>query len=248
MANTTALNQILAVEKGAKSRAENAITAVYHALQRSGGLGGLERHYRPKDDEDTDRLPSESTKVTTKVMQDVLPSFQEDYARYLDVVATKDHTNTLARADVVVDGTVILKDVPVSTLLFLEKQALVFKALVDKLPVFDVATNWTWDSNVGLWKSDVVTTIRTKKVPRNWVKAEATDKHPAQVEIFHEDNLVGYWDKTEFSGAVSPEEKRRLQERVAKFAEAVQVAREQANATTVVDKKIGETVLGHLFG
>ena len=29
-------------------------------------------------------------------------------------------------------------------------------------------------------------TIRTRKVPRNHVKAEATEKHPAQVEVINE--------------------------------------------------------------
>lgn len=248
MASSVTLHQIVAIEKGAKTAADAASANFYHTIQRTSGLTGIERSYRPKDSEDPDVLPSESTKVQTRVLADVIPAFRDAYARYLDVVATKDFNNGIAKADVMVDGVVILKDVTVPTLLFLEKQCVEFKALVDKLPVFDMATNWNWDANAGLWRSDVTITVRNKKVPKNWVKAEATDKHPAQVEIFHEDVLVGYWDKTEFSGAVSPSEKRALQVKVQKFAEAVRLAREAANSSEVVDRQVGAAVISHIFG
>jgi hypothetical protein len=36
------------------------------------------------------------------------------------------------------------------------------------------------------------------------VKAEATEKHPAQVEVYHEDVVVGQWKTVKFSGALPP--------------------------------------------
>ena len=48
------------------------------------------------------------------------------------------------------------------------------------------------------WKTDPVRTIRTKKVPRNHVKAEATENHPAQAEVYYEDLPVAYWTTEPF--------------------------------------------------
>ena len=52
-------------------------------------------------------------------------------------------------------------------------------------------------------------TLRTKKVPRNHVKAEATEKHPAQVEVYYEDVAVGYWTTVKFSGALPAQPRQR---------------------------------------
>lgn len=49
------------------------------------------------------------------------------------------------------------------------------------------------------------------QVPRNHVKAEATDKHPAQVEVYHEDVPVGYWTTVKFSGALPARRVNELQ-------------------------------------
>jgi len=85
----------------------------------------------------------------------------------------------VARADVVIDGQTIATDVPVTYLLFLEKQLVDLHTFVKKLPVLDAAESWVRDDSTDSWRTEAVRTIRTKKVPRNHVKAEATDKHPA---------------------------------------------------------------------
>ena len=85
------------------------------------------------------------------------------------------------------DGSTLLRDVPVSYLLFLEKQLVDLHTFVKKLPVLDAAESWTIDPSADCWRTEAVRTMRTKKVPRNHVKAEATEKHPAQVEVYYED-------------------------------------------------------------
>lgn len=71
---------------------------------------------------------------------------------------------------------------------FLEKQLTDLHTFVRKLPVLDAAESWNLDPSTDCWKTDPVRTIRTKKVPCNHVKAEAAEKHPAQVEVYFEDN------------------------------------------------------------
>ena len=57
------------------------------------------------------------------------------------------------------------------------------------------------DVSTDSWKTEPVQTYRTKRVPRNHVKAEATEKHPAQVEVYYEDVTIGYWTTVKFSGS-----------------------------------------------
>jgi hypothetical protein len=153
-----------------------------------------------------------------------------------------------AKADVTVDGQTLLRDVPVMYLLFLEKQLTDLHTFVKKLPVLDNAETWTFDESADTWRTEPVRTIRTKKVPRNHVKAEATDKHPAQVEVYYEDIAVGYWTTVKFSGALPARRVNELLERVEKLQRAVKFAREEANGAEVTDRHVGDVVFRYLFG
>lgn len=241
----TKLNQLIAVEKGVKSHANKAWTEIYHVLQKDVLLNGIARTYSPKDD-DGDTLPPESTLVQVKVT-DQIEKVKSEVARMFDITLSKDATNCSARADIVVDGTTLLADVPVTYLLFLEKQLVDLQTFVSKLPTLDPAFEWSYDANRGVYATEPVGTTRTKKVPRNWVKAEATDKHPAQVEVYHEDVIVGTWNTTRFSGAVPADKVRELSARVMKLQQAVKQAREEANSVEVTDREAGATILGYVF-
>lgn len=242
----TQLNQIIAIAKGVKGHAQRSLTDAYHQVQKGPLLTGLTRTYRPKDDEG-EQMPPESTKVQVQV-EDVLADVKTVLTRLFDVVATQDWANCVAHADVVVDGLTLLPAVPVPYLLFLEKQLTDLRTFVAKLPTLDPAKDWQVSIATGGWSTAPTETVRTAKVPRNHVLAEATDKHPAQVQTYTEDVIVGTWTKVEFSGAVPATRVRELTGRVDRLAEAVKMAREQANSTPVVDVRVGEPVLDYLLG
>ena len=240
------LNQIIALEKGVKSRTHADVTAAHHQLQKAALLSGISRTYKPKDEEG-EQLPPESTRVQVRAAE-VLKDVQVALTRLFDVTLTKDTGNCVAKADIVVDGTVLAAEVPVTYLLFLEKQLTDLHTFVGKLPVLDPADTWAYDEASDAYATAPTQTTRSKKVPRNHVKAEATEKHPAQVEMYFEDVLVGYWTTMKFSGALPQARVNELKARVVKLAEAVKVARESANSTPVTDQKIGDRILGYLFG
>ncbi len=242
----TKLNQIVAVEQSVKSKTTREITDHHHRVQKAALLSGISRSYQPKDD-DGEQLPPESTKVQVHT-DDVLSDVAKTLSRLFDVTATKDYGNVKASADVVVDGVVLVAKAPVPYLLFLEKQLTDVSTFVRKLPVLDPSENWTVDTATDAFKTDTTKTVRTKKVPRNHVKAPATDKHPAQVELYYEDVAVGYWSTVKFSGALPAAKVRELTERVDKLQAAVKFAREEANSTEVTDQRIGDPVFGYLFG
>ncbi|WP_242907154.1 DUF7873 family protein [Actinomadura terrae] len=241
----TKLNQIIAVEKGTKSRAQRELTDIHHRIQKTPLLSGISRTYQPLDDEG-EQLPPESTRVQVKA-EEALADAAKALTRLFDVTATKDWANCDARADVVVDGRTIVADVPVSYLLFLEKQLTDLHTFVDKLPVLDAAESWTFDESADVWRTEPVKTTRTKKIPRAHVLYEATTEHPAQVETYTEDVIVGTWTKTAFSGALPARRVNELRERVTKLQAAVKFAREEANGAEVTDRKIGDAVFGYLF-
>jgi len=240
------LNQIIAVEKGVKSKSFSELTDAHHQLLKPALLSGISRTYQPKDDEG-EQLPPESTKVQVKA-EEVLHKTSVTLTRLFDVTATKDWANCVAKADVSVDGRVLVKDVPVTYLLFLEKQLTDLHTFVKKLPVLDAAESWAQDASSDSWKTDPVQTYRTKRVPRNHVKAEATEKHPAQVEVYYEDVTIGYWTTVKFSGALPARRVNELLDRVEKLQQAVKFAREEANGTEVADQQVGDAVFGFLFG
>ncbi|GAA4627307.1 hypothetical protein GCM10023196_038980 [Actinoallomurus vinaceus] len=240
------LNQIIAVEKGIKSGTLRDLTDAHHGLQKPALLSGISRTYQPKDEEG-EQLPPESTRVQVQA-DEVIRRTADIVTRLFDVTATKDWANCEARADVKVDGETLLRDVPVTYLLFLEKQLTDLHTFVKKLPVLDAAETWVFDESADAWRTEPVRTIRTKKVPRNHVKAEATEKHPAQVEVYYEDVAVGYWTTVKFSGALPARRVNELLERVEKLQQAVKFAREEANGAEVTDRRVGDVVFRYLFG
>ncbi len=240
------LNQIIAIEKGTKSKSLQDLTEAHHALQKPALLAGISRTYRPRDEEG-EQLPPEATRVQVKA-EEIVRKTADVLTKLFDVVAAKDWANTRARADVVIDGQVLLPQVPVSYLIFLEKQLVDLHTFIKKLPVLDPSEHWTFDASADSWATEPVQTTRTKKIPRNHVKAEATDKHPAQVEVYYEDVTVGTWKTVKFSGALPATRVNHLLERVERLQQAVKFAREEANAAEVDEQRVGHKVMGFLFG
>lgn len=241
----TKLNQILAISKGVKNDADRVVTDLYHALDKKALFDGLSRTYEPLD-ENGDQLPPEFVQPQLKA-EHIIGIATDALTRLFDVQVTLDVANTLAKADVVVDDVVIAANLPVTYLLFLEKQIEHLAAFVKRLPALDPAQQWTYDPARGVYVTPPSGQMKTKKVPRNHVLAEATKEHPAQVQMFHEDINVGTWTKVQFSGGLPADQITAIAKRLEKLRTAVKFAREAANAIEVTDRAVGERVLRYLF-
>jgi hypothetical protein len=240
------LNQILAVEKGVKSRAVAELSDLYKAVQKPELYNGFSKVYEPKD-ADGEEFPPEKKHVQF-VVSDVVRRVRNSLSDLLDVTARKDFTNTVARADIKVDDKVLVAGVPVSYLLFLEKQLVDVRTFVSNLPVLDAAENWNKDPNSGLQKAEVTKTRLTKKTQRPIVLYDATEHHPAQTQLLTEDVIIGYWAQTKQSGAIGKPEKAKLLERVDELVKAVKFAREEANNIDEIKApNVGDAVFGYLF-
>jgi hypothetical protein len=241
------LHQLLAVRDGARSIAERAVTKAYHTIQRAEPLSGIQRTHERRFEDDAE-LPGEYKHVQV-LAPTVVAEFSRALARLFDVTAAVDYTNQAATADVVVDGNILVHEAPAPFLIFLEKKLVDVRTFIEKLPVLDPAIEWNDPVAPGQpYRSRDVRTTSTKKVLRNHVKAEATDKHAAQVELYQEDVVSGWWTTVKLSGALPAAEVAAMRERVDKLIEAVKVARGEANMQPVEDPKPGAALLAYVFG
>jgi hypothetical protein len=240
------LNQIIAIEKGIKSRVYADVGALDKVAQKPDLFNGFAKQYQPKE-EDGESLPEERRRV-----QYAAEALVRDVARmsteWFDVTARKDWTNCRAVADVTVAGRTILQGVPVTYLLFLEKQLTDLRTLVGRLPVLDEGETWAKDENSGLYRTEVITTHRTRKVQRPIVLYDATPEHPAQTQLITEDVLAGHWRQVKHSGAMPKPRKDALSARVEALFQAVKQAREAANSMDEVETPaVGAAVFGYLL-
>jgi hypothetical protein len=242
----TRLNQIVALEKQVKADVRTPIDGVYHAFQKPDLFAGLVKTYESLE-EDGFIYPSESKKVVARVPE-LITQIQGAWTRLMDLVLTKDAANTEAVADIYIDGVALVNSVPVTTLLWLEKQLVDLRTIVSKIPVLDVTEDWNRDEANSLYRTEPVRTLRSKKVTEFLTVAPATDKHPAQVREVVKDVPEGHWSTTKLSGAVSAKYRQEMTERVIKLQEAVKKARETANMTEVSDRSMGAALLGYVFG
>lgn len=246
---STLLNQIIAVRASVKNDVAQKITRFYHLLQRNELLSGLARTYNPVNDEDY-RFPDETTQVQVKAAT-MLREASDHLVRLFDVTAAMDWTNQHARADIVLFGgdnpVVLVPDVPVSYLMFLEKQLVDLETLIRKLPTLSPTETWTFDPGTDTYKSNPIGTTKTQKVRKSHVLYPATDRHPAQVESYTEDQPIGTWTTVKLSGALPAERVNQLLERVTTLSQAVKFAREQANLVDIVDAKPGRRIFEYLF-
>lgn len=239
------LNQVVAIEKGVKSRVYSEITEIHKAAQKPVLFNGFVKTYERKD-EDSETYPQEQQKVQM-LAGDSLSRVATLLTEMFDVTATKDYGNMKAVADIAVDGQVLVNAVPVPFLLFLEKQLNDIRTFVENLPVLDEADEWSKDDATGLFKTKPVATHRTKKVQKPIVLYNATPEHPAQTQLITEDVVAGYWNTIKHSGAIPKPRQRELLDRIEKFTNAVKMAREAANMTDADKVSVGKPIFDFLF-
>lgn len=250
MAKKKRLSEIIAIEKGVKSKVNDKASLLYKELLQTVKFGGSVKTYVPKLDE-SDTLPVE-TKLVEYRAEDIFQQDAKLYTELVDIILTKDSGNRTAAADVEVDGKTLLTDVPATTLLYLEKMLLDVRAFAERMPVLDPGQNWTYDVNSRLYRADPVQTSRTKKTEKALVLYDAVIKDgvgiPAQTKTVTVDDVIGFYHKTDQCGALPLPRKELILSRVDGLLIAVRQARSRANGIEVESREIGQTIFNYLLG
>lgn len=245
------LHEILAVEQEIKANAERARSQAIETFRsRQSHFTGIRRTYRPfAVDQDTgetgdERLEAETHLVSTVAEQ--LETMLKTVGKGIDLGYQIDEANTAARADLVIDGEVLLADVPATFLLQLEKRLREIRSVLKEIPSFDPVRIWSVDPGAdkkNVLRAEPVTTIRKQRTRKYKVMYEATKEHPAQIDVVEVDEPVGEIRAYEWTGMISPGRKTALVEQIDRLTAAVKTARSRANAATVDKDKVVANLL-----
>lgn len=241
------LNQLIAIINGTKKKSGALLSELYKKIQKPNLFVGSNRFYTPVQ-EDGYVYPSESQKVTF-IAKDCLDEYVEATQEFFDQAFAQDLANTKAVASIKVDDQVILKDVPVTHLLFLEKQLTDVRTFISKLPVLPVDKDWSYDQIKRFYVTPEKQTTKTKKITDFVVVVEPTKEHRAEVRDRTVDINEGTWSLVEYSGALPEEEIKNLLKKVDALLKAVVFAREEANGLDVkVSNTSSKAIFEYLFG
>lgn len=242
----TKLNQIIAILNSVKTTSANEKTAVYQLIQKAALFQGVSRTYAPREEEGY-VYPPESQTVQLNATK-AIDAFIAASSNLYDTALTQDDANTQAKADIKIGATVIAKNVPVTHLLFLEKQIGDIRTFVNALPVLSIDKDWTYNPNKGTYVSASRETTKTKKTTKFVVAYDATPEHPAQIKEVSEDIVEGTWTTIDMSGALPQDEKLAIVKRVEALHHAIVKAREEANSIEVDQQHVASALFGYLFG
>jgi hypothetical protein len=231
------LHHILAIENSTKTQVNDQLTLIYKAFQKPDLFVGHAKVFTPKDSNvessTYEALPPENKEVQQHVGHS-MKVIREQQTRLFDLTLARDATNMLAKADVVVDGKVILKDAPVTYLLWLGHQLDDLHTEIKKIPTLDPAEKWHFEKDQNLHATKPSEQIRTKKLQMPLVLHPATKEHPAQVKEITQDVITGTWKTIRYSSAMPVDDKDTMLARIEKLQAAVKQARETANDIEIV--------------
>lgn len=241
----TQQHTIVAKERAVRERTRKELTALHHAAQHPPTFMGSTKEMQSTNEE----VPSEAPEINLPPMRasELLERVRTILVEAWDLMATRDRSNMDAKADIVVDGRTYAADVPVSTLLSLEKAFTDLRTLISGMPVRDPSKLWKLDGDLGFFRSPEERRPKTRKTIKPIELYPATDRHPAQVQALSSDEIVGQFITVSFSGALSVQEKQSYVDRVNRLIDAVRAARAEANRTEVTDVSIAADLLAYVF-
>lgn len=253
------LFEILAVEGDAQGRAAKLITEtkgifankenLFKGRQRILSLFGKDP---AKEDElkAVEQKDSTLTKVESTI-PDSLNYLGCILGDYWDVMYQKEATNQEAKADIIIDGQLLMEKVPVTFLLCMENRLKDLRPVLEAIPTLAPGIIWKEDTNYQLpyvYRTPEMFDVKTKEDTEYRHVFEPTDKQPGQFVPVKTQFNIGRYTTIDWSGLISPAEKARLLEHFDKVLMSVKQARQRANNIDAVTDKVGDILVGALFG
>ncbi len=250
------LHELLAVDVNLKQQADKTRTELMSTFEKKTHLFS-EKIVSYKPDEENGQTVVESQLDIQTTVPNELKWIRDFLVNSLDVSYQVAEANTIARADVVLEGgdsMPLLSQLPATSLLELEKRAKELHDFIAAIPTLDPAKGFRVDtekSSLGdVFKAREDRKIRTKKTNKVLTLAPPTDKHPAQVQVVVEDVPVGTITTLEWSGLITTAAKGDMLSRVEMLTRAIKKARSRANEVEInkSETKIGAAIINFVFG
>jgi hypothetical protein len=166
----------------------------------------------------------------------------EAWAEHVDAIAQKEHANTKARADVLINGEAILKDVPATTLLSLEARLNDLRAVLVAVPTRDMAKVWHASEFDWVWQTTPERRVLTHKAEKSEVVIQPTEHQPGQFRTFIQPVNVAEKSITHLTSMPTPDERQRMIDRLDELARACKVARQKANEEETEARDVGKAL------
>lgn len=204
-------------------------------------LTGRTRGYTPFDEGDHD-IPSDD--VTKPIVTNALNRLNYTFdmaVPEMDLQFTKESANTRAVADLIIEGNVVLKAVPVVALMALESRFRRILNILKMCPTLPTTVEWVPDEErgPGFYKSKEATkTTRSIKRRETVILHPATDKHPANV--IREENLipVGTFSDMFYDGRLTSHQQQVLLSRTENIIRGIREAIRVANDIEVEEQHV----------
>jgi len=248
------LGQVVAAEAAARAEANKRGGKLHKDSQKADLFEGFDTNYSPfaeaEDGSDARALqrPPEGKRVQL-IAEDLLGEFMSEMRSAIDLAAVKDEANCRAKADVTMpDGLVLLRAVPATHLLHMEKVLEDFGTFVAKLPVRDPAIDWTYSTDDRLAHSPETFTNSEEVRQRALVIVPPTQYQAGTGTTYQERVAVGRRTTVRHTGALSVQRKRDLERRVAELKVAFKQAREVANRVDAADVHEADILFGYILG
>lgn len=245
------LHELLATSSSIEAQSAKVITDLTNTFQKKSHLFGETIVTTTNIEGDSAPVTDTQSSIQTTVYRE-LKWVSELIAKSFDINYQIDSANTLAQADVVLeDGTTLLTGIPATALLQLEKSLRKVQELATAIPTLDPAKGFSSDTvrGLGYFQARPVNKIKTKKTKTILTLAQATDKFPAQVQVYDEDVKVADVVQNEWSSLITPAEKADIIDRIDQLIRAVKKARSRANEQEqdTLTSKIGLKLLNYAF-
>lgn len=247
------MHELLAVmtdlEGTAKKIREEAIVTFSKKPQHFRGMHKtLKMHDDARADE-ADGLEVIEKMVTT--VADKLDYVRTSQEKWYDASLQQEATNQVSKADLIVDGIEIGKDLPATFLLGLESKLRGLRPIFEAIPTQDPAYEWVQDDSAGenvFVCKNPIKAQKTEKKINHKVLVEPTEHHPAQIEKWSENHVIGTFSTKMWTGMLTPRLKSDYLSRIDKLLREVKKARQRANNTEVVDEHVGKKILDYILG
>lgn len=237
------LHELLAVKPTRESETE--VLMKDHAKKFAGDHHLFKKQmkvFKPATEQvgvETKDVVEEDTVLVTTVAKE-LAFVLEKFAHCVDLNFTIDVANTQAFETLEHDGVVFSNRVPATFLVHLEKKLNQVLTLVQAIATADPAAGFKPDYSMGenVLKADPITRPKTAKIEEFVTVAQATDKHPAQVQKVTKDVIQGHVTTTNWVSLPTVHQKAEMIARIVALKDAVVQARARANCYDVEQQKI----------
>jgi hypothetical protein len=211
---------------------------------------GLTSRYTPYSDEDRDIPALDQKKRVTSVPERL--RYEAGFLlALLELVITREVTNTQATGDLLLPDGSTVEGIPVGVLMELPKHLRELRAELATVPTLDNTREWTPSQNEEhVFVAEDVPSVRSVKKLRHKVIVQPTPEHPAHVAEYTDVVPVGETIRRHTSGAITSTQKAQMLRRLDFILTELEKARGAANATQPDRSQAGlaKTILTQVLG